>query len=598
VAITFAGVPLLLEDPGRQVQEWMERHLPLSDARLWGGRPVALNDARCRPRGLYPGNDDPVETESGAIVPHVRSGGVLHRVGLGTYNWPDPPPPQINTLYWPTGATRWGYGLFLADSDRLEEIFEAVGSDGAGTLKFEQERLSPAVSGEQVTIERKMYLLPPRPVSHRGTGDVAAGRLWLLPMVDLRYWWQCRPMGDYQLATGDTWESLLGLIEAAIGKPIACSSISGAFFYPDPTECTRKFENAAVLLDAVAASIGRRVVFGPLSEDDDPETVTLQSPEEGYAAFQANFEDDWRLLAGGSTVAPRRNLVPAGVSVVYPRWRDNLPQDTGDIWTVSRNTSREAVADAKQVFFNTAQADFPLGATVPRNAGALESLASAIADAYWNWRLDVYDASYCGLKPWNITGYDDYVAWHFGRQHAKPSADDDTEVLPGWGDYACYTRIAGLPPAVGVEELLNQVPGPEPEPSSSPSSSSPSSSSPSSSSPSSSSPSSSSPSSSSPSESPPPACDLPASWSSATATYSGWAITWARRGRGWCSRMGGCAARKRCRRRSCTSAATSRPRRARRQAARAVETEAMATMATMTAACPAETARKRTLCLT
>src|SRR4030065_1747242 len=54
--------------------------------------------------------------------------GERQRVGLPRYNWPEPPPLRLNQIYWPTGATRWAYGIFLITTEQKEAI-EALGCD-------------------------------------------------------------------------------------------------------------------------------------------------------------------------------------------------------------------------------------------------------------------------------------------------------------------------------------------------------------------------------------------------------------------------------------------------------------------------------------
>ena len=52
-------------------------------------------------------------------------------VDMPTPNYPAPPIPRINTLYWPTGATRWATGLFLTNGEELKKILSVTYSDGS-----------------------------------------------------------------------------------------------------------------------------------------------------------------------------------------------------------------------------------------------------------------------------------------------------------------------------------------------------------------------------------------------------------------------------------------------------------------------------------
>jgi hypothetical protein len=104
MGISFAGVDLLLEDPGGVFQSWLDRNLSLQDMRLFGSEPVAYREGR-----------------DGSRHHENREG-----VGLPLLNWSAPPRPKLNTLWMPTGASRWGVGLFLASDAQLTEIIEAI----------------------------------------------------------------------------------------------------------------------------------------------------------------------------------------------------------------------------------------------------------------------------------------------------------------------------------------------------------------------------------------------------------------------------------------------------------------------------------------
>lgn len=414
MAITFCGVPLLLEDPGYEVQRWLDRHLPLNDARFWGDKPVALTA----------------------------------RIGLGTYNWPTAHPPRINTLYWPTGATRWGHGLFLADDTRLARILAAIAEDEdesrGGVLKFVEEsgpfgkaEVTGSAGAEPITIERKMYMLPPRCLTQAGKGSVAKDQLWLLPLVDLRYFWQWRHLGDYELDGDSTWDDLIEVLEGddtelrgeALGVEIHHSEFEETWLQPDATEWTLPQENAALVLDALAAMTGRRVVFGPqpeISPGEDPmEWVALQTPAEAEEVWEKNREKELLILAGSETED----------NAVYPK----------DVTVKFRDGTVETVSTLREEYM-TGSLVYQYPGTVDDSTERL-AIVQALADAAWDWRRDGYDVSYCGLVEWHQTGYDDFVTWHFGRQYPRePRKSEPTQPgAPAWGQYAAYTRLAGLP---------------------------------------------------------------------------------------------------------------------------------------------------------
>ena len=156
--IYYAGQPLLLEDPERNLSSWLARSFPLSELRIFGSAPVAIEDGRWGPRS------------------NARA-----KSGVPTANWSFPASLKINTLWWPTGASRWAIGLYLCSRESLQVIRGALSASGSAVLS-----LSEAETGG-TAIETEMFLLPPRPLT--SPGNTANERLFLLPLVDARYFW-------------------------------------------------------------------------------------------------------------------------------------------------------------------------------------------------------------------------------------------------------------------------------------------------------------------------------------------------------------------------------------------------------------------------
>lgn len=490
MAVSYAGVPLLLEDPGHEFQEWLERALSLVDARLFGGLPVAL-----------------VEGRTDSLTSN------FYKVGLPTPNWPAPPRPKINTLWIPTGASRWAVGLFLCSTDQLTEIRENLSSEGFAELKLEDERWPQKDNSALLTAS--MYLLPPRPVNH--TEAVADGsELWLLPLVDRRYFFQFRDAG-YLVLDETQWSSLIALLAARLGVSVSFSSIPSSYFIPDNTELSRPYENAAVLMDAVAACVGQRITFNL-----DTQSLILIDASDSTVLAGNNVDEHepFRLAGGGHTGTQRLGMVPGSVRVVFPKYREGVQQEDGDVWVanIAPPVLTTMPNGSIKTFFDTAAADFTNNqSSQPNNAAQLVVLARQISAHYYAFQFHLYDVSYAGLTAtWIMSGYDDYVWYHVGYQYPRQPSSDESEGNFFEGDYSCFTRIASLPYNFGVSEMLHQFPAEDFSSSSSTSSSSTSSSS---SSTSSSSTSSSSTSSSSSSPSSSSSSSSPSS-SSSSATSS------------------------------------------------------------------------------
>src|SRR5690349_13875109 len=103
--ISFAGVDLLLEDPDGDVQAWFDHWLDLDDNRM----------VAAWPSGVW--------NKSGNIpLP----------------NYSRPLRPKLNTWYRPVGASRWSFGLFLADTKTKNRIISAIGTGNSGkSLRIE-----------------------------------------------------------------------------------------------------------------------------------------------------------------------------------------------------------------------------------------------------------------------------------------------------------------------------------------------------------------------------------------------------------------------------------------------------------------------------
>lgn len=185
--ITYHGIPLLLEDPQGSLSAFVSRHLPLEQLNLFGP-PSSISDLR-----------------------HQSQGNHSHVMGLPTPNYPAPPALRINSLYWPTGAMRYSTFIGLVDDAQLDAILQVAESEASNLLPgqlvisdsntiiptsdFENEFHTDA--NGRTAISAEMHMLTPRKISGLAPwpgGDVPAyKRLWLLPLVDVRYFWQTMP---------------------------------------------------------------------------------------------------------------------------------------------------------------------------------------------------------------------------------------------------------------------------------------------------------------------------------------------------------------------------------------------------------------------
>ena len=421
------------------MQSHIERALPIDDARFWG--------------------DGPVSSQAGNFN---TVGDTSPRIGLPLLNWPAPPRMKLNTLWWPTGATRWALGLFLASAKQMGQIWEKLGgetsstsfssrisvvnggSPGSGTLILKNDNASDQVSAT-------MYLLDPRPIT---LADLEFSG-YLLPLVDERYLWQYQDAGDLSGVT--TWNDLLTALGTALGTTPSMTTVAAAYKNPDPQEMLRSYENVAVLLDAMAASTGRRVVRSLAGG------VSLMTASESQAAVGHGYYSA-PITAGDMPSAYVANALPPTVRVAFPAYYYNTREPTNGYFVYDSDTqggNGTQQRDGEATIFTTAGAAYtgdiypPDFTTEPDNHTEVTALAEAITADYIAHIQDGYDISFAGLNAgWQMSGFDDYVWYHFGYQHpVKPTTDGNTTQL---SSYAAYTRVASLPHNVGMPVQLQQ----------------------------------------------------------------------------------------------------------------------------------------------
>lgn len=206
-----------------------------------------------------------------------------------TISWPTPwdsfrnQPVRSNTLYWPTGASRWGMGFFWCAEEDLADVRTVVyGEAGdeynAATLSMDD--------GENTAVETSMWMLPPIPVAPQKVtynasdvathglvswlvpvtqADTARERLqdgqpaYLLPLVDARYFWWLKA-GNIDVTAGTTtWAQVYTAIASALGISITVETVNSAYLKP-PAELSNRYTHLPLLLDAVAHCVGQRFV--------------------------------------------------------------------------------------------------------------------------------------------------------------------------------------------------------------------------------------------------------------------------------------------------------------------------------------------------
>src|SRR5215831_16828637 len=139
------------------------------------------------------------------------------------FNWFLSRPFRLYSFYHPWGASRFGYAFVLIDSDMYAAI--AAKNSAGNALPFV---IDDGVGGVMTT---DLFALPAVPLAR----IVAASPqlpLYLLPLVDLRYFFWERS-AEVRVAEGiTTWPQVFSSIAAGLGITLTTDPISADYLFP------------------------------------------------------------------------------------------------------------------------------------------------------------------------------------------------------------------------------------------------------------------------------------------------------------------------------------------------------------------------------
>ncbi len=336
----------------------------------------------------------------------------LHRRPMRSQESP-PRPVTINSLWWPRGASRWAEGWFLASHAAMGQIREALyASDGwkPGDLLLDDGTRS---------VRASMHLLSPRPLSCPSgllTDDAdRTGTLWLLPLVDQRWFWQ--HAGVEGTSLGSTWTSLSAALVAQILARLPSTttwfsltqeSVASEYLTPPTAYLTSlAWRPAPPLLDESLSFVGQRLVRQP---DGTVEALNATTSQSRLAAQLSS--PPGKVKAGG-----RLQLAPAGAGSDYP---GAIPRE---VRVVFARAAAESVTLAQSALTALGSRAGPWTRTLehPSDAtgGSRTALAVRYAQDYYRHRIADHDVTLLGVVPWNMEGCTDAVEWRQVREGGR-----------------------------------------------------------------------------------------------------------------------------------------------------------------------------------
>jgi hypothetical protein len=348
-----------------------------------------------------------------------------------------------NTLYWPTGASRWAVGYFFVSAQQLQDIHQQ--------LQYAYQSL-PFVMGDNAhaPITTNLWMLPPRPLGQ--AGDAANG-LYLLTLVDDRYWWWFNSTGNLTINPGTTtWENLYQSLGTQLGLIIQADPIDPAYLTPSQS-LQSLYEYVPLVLDAVAYNVGQRIVR------DYDGTVRAQLVGNAQTVLETNIIS-FGFPKGGGTMpvfsayglddAPE--VLPATVQVVFPA--SGSGSSASGTYAVSvalaslgLSTIGSQGAPFTKVFHDGRAAVFT-GPTYPTNQAELQALVKQIATDWYQFQASPLDIKYSGIIPWQLEGLSDSIEWSYRE---TPRELTTRIQRPPWNDLAQELLHGGKNAAADIE---------------------------------------------------------------------------------------------------------------------------------------------------
>jgi hypothetical protein len=388
--------------------------------------------------------------------------------GCIIHNYEPLPSPKINQLVIPTGATRWSYCVLLADDSIKDRIYAACDNGSQPmTLIFGTPVTGRTESQHAVTLT--VYVLPPRQISPK-SDDTSINKLWLIPVVDDRYYWQFKHTDKLSetMASESTDYTIPDnaadlLLEMAAGENFKNVGVNTAYDVGISPSLLKKndYENLPIVLDSLLTHFGQRLtvdIGNWNAAGESYASISLETPPSGRTRFVAidglnsisvfNKSMEGKLGLRNCTWVGATNATPSaaaesytvgkpfvvagGVSSSYGVYEGYTPYGSTpasvDIQTVSGtyvnktpDDEKYKTVDTKAIWRTEYDKEPP------------DSLVTQTGRDYFYQFYRQFDFTFAGVQPWQQTYFDDFMVI---RQTWNPKTEG----------YDAYTRVCSRQP--------------------------------------------------------------------------------------------------------------------------------------------------------
>jgi len=416
------------------------------------------------PEGIY---DDFVERyhtqslsrllcQNAAVAINRGNGCILH-------NYEPLPTPKINQLVIPTGATRWSYCLLLADDERKNAIYTAC-NNGSTNLNL---IFGSPITGRQEhehAITLTVAVLPPRQLSPT-SDDTSINKLWLIPVVDERYYWQFAHTADLSVTVSDSVitdpNDAAELLLDQLGVDYINVGVNSAHTLIPSCITNNDYENLPIVLDSILTHYGQRLV----ADIGSYNTVTGKYNQIEFTTAPGG-ETRWALIDGLNSISVFDNAIEGKLGLRECTWvsaTNATPNASAGDYNVGKPfIVAGGVSSSYGTVQNyTAYASTPSAVDIQTVAGTYVNKTpetgkykTAAVTAIWRTEFNEapptgmqdqlgrdyfyqfyrqFDYTFAGVQPWQQTYFDDYMV-------IRQTWNSKTE------GYDAYTRVCSRQP--------------------------------------------------------------------------------------------------------------------------------------------------------